>query len=313
MTAIAARVGRPGRPGRGHAAMFRRDLLRPRRYPTRLRRQDPAGDPGPVRLRLRWCLRGRRGAGRLRRRGRPRGLPRLHRPCGPALRGRVAPARASRSPPRWTPPSGIMARFRTMSVSSARCSAGRCSARSYRRSLAFAVVVVAAVALGYRPGRRPADWWRSRAARAGRGRARPGCASPWAWPPGRWRARQHADAVHRPALPRQRVRAGGDDARRGAVVRGVPAVHTDHRDRCGASWRRARRPLDDGPGRRLVHGNRGWSATPGRGRCTAASGADRHEQMPRGNRRRCRQPMRGRPPGAGTGAGARAGPARWRG
>jgi ABC-2 type transport system permease protein len=54
--------------------------------------------------------------------------------------------------------AGIMARFRTMSVSAAAVLAGPVLGSILQALLASAVVVLAAVALGYRPGARPVDW-----------------------------------------------------------------------------------------------------------------------------------------------------------
>ena len=132
---------------------------------------------------------------------------------------------------------GIVARFRTMPIARvSRPDRARRSVRSLQTALAVAVVDrrSAGARLPARARSAPEwlgvvgmivllalalTWLTVALGRAGRQRRD---------------REQHADAPDPAAVPRQRLRADRLDADRGALVRGVPAVHPDDRD---AAWR----------------------------------------------------------------------------
>jgi hypothetical protein len=117
---------------------------------------------------------------------------------------------------------GIIARFRTMAIARGAVLTGHVIGSVIQTMLAVVIVMAVALLIGFRPTTGPLEWAQ-----------------------GRRDCEQPADVPGDPAVPEQRLRADGDDARPARVVRRAPAVHADHRDRPGAAARDADRQQRD--------------------------------------------------------------------
>jgi hypothetical protein len=134
---------------------------------------------------------------------------------------------------------GIIARFKTMAVWRGSVLAGHVIANMIKTLLAVLLVLAVSIAIGFSPNASALDWL----AAAGLphpgtdlavGRARPGRQE-------RRVGQQPADVPDAPAVPRQRLRPDGLDARGPALVRRASALHADQRDPARAPDRHAHR------------------------------------------------------------------------
>ena len=133
---------------------------------------------------------------------------------------------------------GIINRFKVMDISRSAVLSGHVVATMLRSLIAIAAIIGVAFAMGFRPAASFLDWLGAIGfivlvslrdqldhRRPGIGRQDPGIGGSG------HRAADHA------AVPEQRDRAGGHDGSRCAAVRGVPALHADHRDTARAADR----------------------------------------------------------------------------
>ena len=145
---------------------------------------------------------------------------------------------------------GIIARFRTMAITRTSVLTGQVLGSLTRTLISGVLVVAVALGLGFRPTATPLEWlaaagvfamltlaltWlddRLRPAGQDPGRRQQPVADP------------AVSAVHQ-----QRLRADRLDARRGALVRGEPAVHLDHQHPARPAHRDSDRQQRDRRGR----------------------------------------------------------------
>ena len=145
---------------------------------------------------------------------------------------------------------GIVARFRTMSIARVAVLTGHVGGSLVQIAIALAIVMIAAVLIGFRPTTGPLAW----VAAAGM-LALAAIAVTWLAVALGMVTKSVETASNLPMillllrLPEQRVRADRVPAGTAGLVRRAPAVHADHRDGPRAAARHSDRDRRDGRGR----------------------------------------------------------------
>ena len=217
--------------------MFRRNLKRTIRYPGLT--IFVVFIPVVFLLLFVFVFGGALGAG-IRARRRPAGLPRVRGARHPAGHDRGQLMGGTAIGVSMDMHEGIVARFRSMSISRGAVLAGHVSAASSRALIALILVLGIALLIGFRPTAAPADWLLLIGVLVLICSRWSGWRSAWACRPSRSRRRATCRCRSCCCPSSARLRADRLDARVAAGLRGVAAVHPVHRDGARSAARHRR-------------------------------------------------------------------------